>query len=79
MDSKVNVNAPKPTTQFERMDYFPLYPVFSWIPVDGSGGYEIRVSRENKFSPGRYEVVRVMTTKNNVSGFLYRMTYNHLR
>ena len=63
---EVNPKAPLATAEFEKMAYMPLYPVFSWIPVDGSGGYEIRVSRENKFSPGRYEVVRVMTTKNNV-------------
>lgn len=43
MDSKVNVNAPKPTTQFERMDYFPLYPVFSWVPYGKAKQHEVQV------------------------------------
>ena len=62
---EVNPKAPRATTEFEEMAYSPLYPVFSWIPVDGSGGYEIRVSRENKDNPGHYDVVRDMTTDNN--------------
>ena len=28
--------APLPTTEFEQMDYAPLYPVFSWIPTLGA-------------------------------------------
>jgi len=41
----LNVNAPKPTTQFERMDYMPLYPVFSWIPYGRAKHHEVRVFR----------------------------------
>ena len=35
---EVNPKAPRATTEFEEMANSPLYPVFSWIPVDGSGG-----------------------------------------
>ena len=42
---KLNVNAPKPTTQFERMDYMPLYPVFSWIPYGKAKQHEVQVYR----------------------------------
>lgn len=45
--STLNPDAPKPTTQFERMDYVPVYPVFSWIPVDGAKHHEVEVYREN--------------------------------
>ena len=41
----LNVNAPKPTTQFERMDYMPLYPVFSWIPYGKAKSHEVQVYR----------------------------------
>lgn len=40
---KLNVTAPLPTTQFERMDYMPLYPVFSWIPYGGAKQHEVQV------------------------------------
>ena len=39
----VNVTAPRPTTQFERMDYMPLYPVFSWIPYGKAKQHEVKV------------------------------------
>ena len=41
----LNVTAPRPTTQFERMDYMPLYPVFSWIPYGKAKRHEVRVYR----------------------------------
>ena len=40
-----NVDAPKPTTQFERMDYMPLYPVFSWIPYGKAKRHQVEVYR----------------------------------
>ena len=40
---KINVTAPRPTTQFERMDYMPLYPVFSWIPYGRAKQHEVQV------------------------------------
>ena len=39
----LNVTAPRPTTQFERMDYMPLYPVFSWIPYGRAKQHEVKV------------------------------------
>ena len=39
----VNVTAPRPTTQFERMDYMPLYPVYSWIPYGKAKQHEVKV------------------------------------
>lgn len=41
----LNVDAPKPTTQFDRMDYMPLYPVFSWIPYGKAKHHEVQVYR----------------------------------
>ena len=41
----VNSPAPLVTTEFEKMDYFPLYPVFSWIPYRGSKQHELQVIR----------------------------------
>ncbi len=38
--------APLPTTQFEQMDYAPLYPVFSWIPTLGAKHHAIEIYRE---------------------------------
>ncbi|MCR5758169.1 MAG: SGNH/GDSL hydrolase family protein [Selenomonas sp.] len=39
----LNVDAPRPTTQFERMDYMPLYPVYSWIPYGKAKHHEVQV------------------------------------
>ena len=43
--SELNPKVPKPTTQFDRMDYTPLYPVYSWIPLDGITHHEVAVYR----------------------------------
>ena len=63
---EINPTAPRITSEFNRMEYFPLYPVYSWIPVLGSGGYDIRISRENKATPGKYKVLRELSTDSNV-------------
>ena len=42
-DGRINAAAPKPTTQFDRMDYFPLYPVFSWVPFGKAKQHEVQV------------------------------------
>lgn len=44
-NSELNPKAPKPTTQFDQMDYAPLYPVFSWIPLNGMSHHEVMVYR----------------------------------
>lgn len=43
----INPAAPKPNTQFTKMSYSPLYPVFSWIPHQGCKSYDIQVFRED--------------------------------
>lgn len=45
--SELNPIAPKPTTQFEQMDYAPVYPVYSWIPTEGAKHHEVRVYRSS--------------------------------
>ena len=45
--SELNPIAPKPTTQFEQMDYAPVYPVYSWIPIEGAKHHEVRVYRSS--------------------------------
>ena len=49
--------APLPTTEFDKMDYAPLYPVFSWIPTAGAKHHTIEVYRET--SEGR-QLVRTL-------------------
>lgn len=40
---EINPSAPLTTTEFEKMDYTPLYPVYSWIPSLHAGEYELQV------------------------------------
>jgi len=42
-EQETNTTSPKPTTEFEKMDYTPLYPVYSWIPYLKAAGYEVQV------------------------------------
>ena len=43
-----NPTAPHTTTEFDKMNYPPLYPVYSWIPTDGANHYEIELIRDGK-------------------------------
>ena len=45
---EINPTAPKPTTEFEKMDYGPLYPVYSWIPTYGADYYQIQLFRNDE-------------------------------
>ncbi len=45
MEAELNTNAPLPTTEYDKMDYFPLYPVFSWVPTRGAKYHEVQVIR----------------------------------
>ena len=45
--AEVNPSAPKPTTEFEKMDYAPMYPVYSWIPQAGAKHHEVEVYRRS--------------------------------
>lgn len=37
--------SPLPTTEFDKMAFVPLYPVFSWIPMLGAEHHEVQVFR----------------------------------
>lgn len=43
----LNPQAPQPTTEFTAMDYAPVYPVYSWIPLAGCMHHEVQVFYEN--------------------------------
>ena len=36
------------TTEFDKMNYPPIYPVYSWIPTNGADHYEIELIKDNK-------------------------------
>ena len=46
--AEINPSAPKPTTEFEKMDYMPMYPVYSWIPQAGVKAHEVEVYRQGQ-------------------------------
>ena len=52
------LNAPNPTTEFENMAYFPLYPTYSWEPIANTEFYQMQVIR---LIGGQEVVVRDMT------------------
>ena len=43
-----NPTAPLTTTEFDKMNYPPLYPVYSWIPTIGADYYEIELIKDGK-------------------------------
>ena len=43
--------APYPTSEFQKMDYVPLYPTYSWIPVQGAAEYEVSVWKRGRTEP----------------------------
>lgn len=40
-----DAKAPLPTTEFDKMAFAPLYPVYSWIPMLGAEHHEVQVFR----------------------------------
>ncbi|WP_432748896.1 GDSL-type esterase/lipase family protein [Pectinatus haikarae] len=42
-NSIINSDRPIPTTQFDKMAYTPLYPVYSWIPYLHAAKYTLRI------------------------------------
>ena len=44
-DGELDPKAPLITTEFEKMDYAPLYPVFSWVPTAGAKHHVIEIYR----------------------------------
>lgn len=47
----INPKAPLTTTEFDKMDYTPLYPVYSWIPYLYASEYEIQVFYDDDNNP----------------------------
>lgn len=43
-----NPTAPLTTTEFDKMSYSPLYPVYSWIPTFGADHYEVELIRNEQ-------------------------------
>ena len=43
-----NPTTPRTTTEFDKMDYPPIYPVYSWIPISGADRYEVELIRDGK-------------------------------
>ncbi|BEU87269.1 hypothetical protein TAMA11512_07330 [Selenomonas sp. TAMA-11512] len=56
-----NDMVPHITSEYEKMDYPPLYPAYSWIPVHGASEYEV-VVRERRAS-GHDGIVHFLYTK----------------
>ena len=47
-DIDTNPLSPRTTTEFDKMYYPPIYPVYSWIPVSGASHYEVELIKDNK-------------------------------
>lgn len=60
LDLDTNPTSPRTTTEFDKMDYPPIYPVYSWIPVSGANHYEIELIKDNK-------IIRRYFTDANIS------------
>ena len=43
-----NPTAPRTTTEFDKMNYPPIYPVYSWIPTFGADHYEIELIKDGQ-------------------------------
>lgn len=46
-----NPETPTPTTEYDKMDYMPVYPVYSWVPTPGAKHHEVEVRRETAAGP----------------------------
>ena len=46
-DAKFKFPAPNPTTEFEKMDFAPVYPTYSWEPFANTEFYLVQVLNEN--------------------------------
>ena len=64
LEQEIDPKKPLPTTEYEKMDYFPLYPAFSWVPAQGAKLHEVQVIRHRaegdvvvrKLYGGEYDV-----------------------
>lgn len=66
VEQEWNPKAPEATTEFDKMPYSPVYPVFSWIPVNKAHSYDVRIMREDAGIPGKFETIRTFNTDNNI-------------
>ena len=48
VDIDTNPTSPRTTTEFDKMNYPPIYPVYSWIPTSGADHYEIELIKDDK-------------------------------
>ena len=55
-EGTINPEAPAPTTEFDKMAYAPLYPVYSWIPSKGAYSYEVQIWKQGK--DGKNQMIR---------------------
>ena len=47
-DIETNPTSLRTTTEFDKMVYPPIYPVYSWIPTGGADHYEIELIKDGK-------------------------------
>ena len=52
-EAEEQFRAPIPSAEFEYMEYFPLYPTYSWQPIANTKFYEVQVIRQE----GHKEIV----------------------
>ena len=62
-EAEEQLKPPIPSTEFESMAYFPLYPTYSWLPLANTEFYQVQVIRQNGDNE---EVVRDLI---NAEGF----------
>ena len=46
VEASEKFKAPSPSTEFEYMDYCPLYPTYSWLPIANTKFYQVQVVRQ---------------------------------
>ena len=46
IEIETNPTAPKTTTEFDKMEFSPLYPVYSWVPVYNADYYLIELLKD---------------------------------
>ncbi len=56
IEAETNPTVVKTTTEFDKMDYAPLYPVYSWVPKHNADYYQVQLLKDG-------EVVREYTTR----------------
>ena len=61
---------PNPSTEFEYMAYFPLYPTFSWQPLANTQYYQVQIIRQEGRSESVYRVFRNIEALDRVTDYL---------